>query len=128
MNKNEFELQKLTIGARRLDRVLAFGAFIAKLILIAFLGYWLFDTLKVLGAMHPASLEALSKVVEKLSLGTIAHSILTASLATAWWIERKGKKRAIHKVSDLRKQVEHGDAYHASSDLDKDGHTPSKSS
>lgn len=128
MNKNEFELQKLTIGARRLDRVLAFGGLVAKLFLIGFLGYWLFDALKVLGAMHPASLDALSKVVEKLNLGGIAHSILTASLATAWWVERKSKKRAIHKLSDMRKQVEVGDAYHASSDLDKDGHTPSKKS
>lgn len=126
MNKNEFEIQRLTIGARRLDRFLAFAALLAKLTLVGFLGYWLFDTLKVLGAMHPASLEALSKIVEKLSLGSIVHSILTASLATAWWVERKGKKRAIHKVSDMRKQLEKGDAYHASSDLDKDGNTPSK--
>ncbi|MFM2254169.1 MAG: hypothetical protein RJB68_2506 [Pseudomonadota bacterium] len=124
MNKNELEARRAGIGAQK------FGVFVdlltnaMKYVLIAFLGYMFFDTLKALGNNNPASIEALGGLVEKMKVSTIAHSILTAGLGGAWYLERKGKKRAIRKLAEHRHGSEAKDPYNASSDLDAEGNTP----
>lgn len=124
MNKNEFELQRLSLDARNFDRALDFASFAVKWSVIAFLGYWFFDALKAMAAQHPASLDALARLVEKMNLSTVVHSMVTAGLGVAWAVERKGKKRAMHKLADFRRVVEADDPYQASSQLDRDGNTP----
>lgn len=124
MNKYEYEIQKLAAAGHNLDRKLFFVASLFKYSVVAFLGYWLFDTVRALGTMEPASLAGLAAVVEKMNFGTVVHSIVTLALGGAWLYERKGKHRAIRKADDFRGQIESGDAYSPSSRLDEIGQTP----
>jgi len=52
--------------------------------------------------------------------------IATACSFTAWTYERKGKKRAIKEVGDLRRKVEESDAYSGRSGLTDVGDTPKR--
>lgn len=118
--------QELAYSAHKFEQSIGLVSLLMKLVTIGFCAYWLFDTLKVLGAMHPASLEALSKVIEKLKFGDWLHYILTAGLGSAWYVERKGKKRAIRKLAEARRNVEVSDKYNESSSLDVNGETPKR--
>lgn len=124
MNKNEYEIQKLAVAGQNLERKLQFVAVLFKYAVVAFLGFWLFDTVKALGTMEPASLAGLAVVVEKMNFGTVVHSILTLALGGAWFLERRGKRRAIRKVDEFRGAVEADDPYNSSSQLDANGQTP----
>lgn len=126
MNKNEFEIQKLSVSGQNLERKLSFAGGLVRYGVVAFLGFWLFDTIKVLGTMQPASLAGLAAVVEKMNLGTVVHSIVTMALGGGWYLERKGKHRAIRKVDEFRGMVEEDDPHRSSSQLDAHGQTPPK--
>jgi hypothetical protein len=123
MNQSNHEI---AYNAHKFDQVIGLIGLLLKLLTAGFCVYWLFDTLKVLGAMHPSSLEGLSKVIEKLKFGDWLHYILTASLGSAWYVERQGKKRAIRKLADSRRAIESGDKFNESSKLDANGDTPKK--
>lgn len=126
MNKNDFEIQRLSIEGQNLERKFAFAGVLVRYGVFAFLGFWLFDTIRALGTMQPAALAGLASVVEKMNFGTLVHSIATAVLGGGWYLERKGKHRAIRKVGEFRGMVEQHDAYRSSSQLDAHGQTPSK--
>ncbi len=101
--------QELSYKAHRFDQIVGTIGLFLKMGTVCFLGYWFFETLRVLGAMHPASLDSLGKVVEKLKFGDWLHSVLTVTVGSAWVIERQGKKRAIRKLAECRTKVEEKD-------------------
>lgn len=118
--------RELAYSAHKFDQVVGLIGLVLKLATVGFCVYWLFDTLKVLGAMHPASLEGLSKIVEKLKFGDWLHYLLTVGVGSAWYVERQGKKRAIRKLAEARRIVESRDKHNDSSKLDENGDTPKK--
>jgi len=118
--------EELSYKAHRFDQIVSIVGLFLKMGTVCFLGYWLFETLRVLGAMHPASLDSLSKVVEKLKFGDWLHSALTVTVGSAWVMERQGKKRAIRKLAECRNKVETKDKHKGSSQLDKNGETPKR--
>jgi len=118
--------QELSYKARQFDQIVGTIGLFLKMGTVCFLGYWFFETLRVLGAMHPASLDALSNVIEKIKFGDWLHGILTVTVGSAWALERQGKKRAIRKLAECRNAVEAKDKHKGSSQLDKNGDTPKK--
>lgn len=118
--------QELSYRAHRFDQAVSIVGLFLKMGTVCFLGYWFFETLQVLGAMHPASLDSLSKLVEKLKFGDWLHAVLTVTVGSAWLIERQGKKRAIRKLAECRNKVEAKDKHKGSSQLDKNGETPKR--
>lgn len=124
MNKNELELQKLHIKASNFSKVL--GLIQHALTLGATVGavYIIIGGLEVIVSHKPESLNALALVIEKLQVNSIIAYVVAAGTSLGWIYERRGKKRAYKNLGVARAQLEAGDPYHPSSELDGNGNTP----
>lgn len=124
MNKNELEFQRLVLKAK------LFGRFFNLMeTLIGTLGwvaaiYLIFQGLIEIAGARPESIIALSGFIEKLEISNILLTLATSGVSVAWYHERRGKKRAIRKLADMRRQLEKEDPYRSTSELDENGHTP----
>lgn len=124
MNKHEFELQKLVISSGNFSKVLGFLQRVCTLAAVVFCVYLIMRGLEGMVSHNPASLNALALVIEKLQISGILGYVVAAGTSTAWYIERRGKRRAYKKLGEGRAQAEQGDPYHPSSNLDHNGQTP----
>ena len=124
MNKNELELQKVIVKA---DLVGKLFTFLERVVTVSgwVLGlYIIFQGLLGIVQASPASIEALSGFIKELRISNILLTLTTVGAGFAWQHERRGKKRAIKKLSEARKQLEREDPYRGASELDENGHTP----
>lgn len=124
MNKNELELRKLVL---RSENVGAFMNLVQHAIsATAVVGsiYIVVGGLERLVQSRPDAISALAVVIEKLQVNSILAYIVAACTTLGYVYERRGKKRAIRKLADLRHGQERQDPYKSSSHLDENGHTP----
>lgn len=124
MNKNELELRKHAINSQNVGAWTNLAQHVVTAIAVVVSVKIIFDGLNGLVQSNPSALGALATVVEKLQISAILGYVV-AGLATLGYVyERKGKKRAIRKLDDMRGEVEREDPYKAPSQLDENGHTP----
>lgn len=124
MNKNEFALEKLRLDAERFHHIMETIAKVATVSGWVWAIYLIMDGLISIVQANPDAINALSKVVENMHINSILGWVGAAMAGSAWWYERKGKKRAYKVNSELRKQMESGDPHRSTSGLDENGHTP----
>ncbi|WP_159098116.1 hypothetical protein [Parazoarcus communis] len=125
MNKNELAFEQAKLAARKFELSIGFASHLA--IIFGILGcVWLvFEGLRPLVQGQSAeSITALASVVQALELGSVAGYAWGAVATGAWWLERKGKLRAISQKSRYQKEVEASDPDRTSSGLTETGATP----
>jgi hypothetical protein len=124
VNKNEFELKKLMLKSE------SFGAFMNLLqhaltaTTVVASVYIAFDGLVQIVKSNPEAIGALAQVVEKLQISAILGYSVAALTSIGYVYERRGKKRAIRKLDEMRTRLEVEDPHKGSSHLDENGHTP----
>ncbi|HEX7633672.1 MAG TPA: hypothetical protein VF427_00150 [Noviherbaspirillum sp.] len=124
MTKHELELKKLVIGAEKFTQVLGLIKHVFTLATIAGCIYLIFNGLTEIAKANPASLSALSQVLEKLNLSSVLSYIIAIGSSVGWVYERKGKKRLLKGVDKNRQDVEANDPFNGSSGLTETGDTP----
>ena len=124
MNKFEFELEKLRIGASRFHLMMELIARVTVVVGWVLAIYFIMNGLQLIVQAQAGSIHALSKLVESMQLNSILGWCASFLLGGAWLYERQGKKRAYQKISIFRKQIEANDADRSTSGLDEHGHTP----
>lgn len=86
---------------------------------------WLIvDGLKFIATSAPDQIGALAKVVDALRLYDVFPWCASCIAGTAWYHERKGKKRAISEKSRLQKIIESDDPDRMTCGLTETGDTP----
>lgn len=124
MNKNDLEARRLATSAAKHHSVMELIAKIATVIGVVFAIHLIMDGLQQIVSAKPEAIGALAVVIEKLQINAMLGWLVGGGASLGYVYERKGKKRAIRKLAKLRHGVESDDPYHASSDLDENGHTP----
>lgn len=122
----ELEWQKQLIKSQNLK--FAFDLVKHALTLATILGaiYIAFNTFLELAKARPETLKALAEFAEKFKIGTVVMSIVATIGGIGWYYERKGKKRAIKNLRNLREKLEENDPHNEGSGLDENGHTPKR--
>lgn len=123
LNKMEFELEKLKIHERA-NFVQHAAALVSTLVVT--LGYVACIFILKSGlaeiVQHDASaISALGTVIDALHLEKFSGALLGILGVGYGYYERKGKKRAIARVSYLQERAESSDVYRGSSKLTKSG-------
>lgn len=80
-----------------------------------------------LGRLDKGAIGALARVVSALKVSEIVAYAAGAGGFVAWGYERRGKKRAIAKLGEMRHRLEARDAYKGRSGLTTRGDTPRNS-
>jgi hypothetical protein len=124
LTKHELELKKLIIESEKFTRVLGLIKHLCTLATVAGCIYLIFNGLTEIAKANPASLSALSQVLEKLQLSSVLSYIVAIGCSAGWIYERKGKKRLLKGVSKNRKDAEVNDPFNGSSGLTETGDTP----
>ena len=112
------------IGSENFRQVLGLLKHLFTLATVAGCIYLIFSGLTEIAKASPASLSALSQVVEKLNLSSVLSYIIAIGTTTAWAYERSGKKRLLKGVTKNRKDAEVNDPFNESSGLTETGDTP----
>lgn len=124
MNKNELEIQKAIIGARKLETWIGLVKHLVTLGAALFALQIIFDGMKPFIGQNPDAIEAFAKLAAAINPSNITGYFLALICGVGWKLERSGKQRAnIHK-GKYQKQVEAGDKYRSSSGLTETGQTP----
>ena len=125
MNKNELELKKLMLKSESfgsvmnlLQHAVTAGAFVWSIHII-------FEGLDRIVKSNPDAIGELAQVIEKLQISAILGYVVAGLTTIGYVYERRGKKRAIRKLDDMRTKLEMSDPQKGSSHLDENGHTPS---
>jgi len=123
-SKNDLEIQRVKSSTDKFGFVC--GLFEQVVRTVGGLGaLWIiFAGLKPFLASNPATINAMSALIEKINISNITGYFLAAAVGTGWLIERKGKKRAIKQKGKYQKMVEENDPYRSSSGLTSIGETP----
>jgi len=124
LNNNELEFKKTLIQAENLKTIFGFFSVAATLYVIYLCVDKAFTMITAVAGNSPSSIEALAKLVNALQLSKMAGTIIGVMGVGYGVYERKGKKRAIGKVAEFRKQLEANDPHNGSSGLTKSGDTP----
>jgi len=124
LTKHELELKKLMIESEKFRQVLGLLKHVFTLVTVAGCIYLIFSGLTEIAKASPASLSALSQVVEKLNLSSVLSYIIAIGGVTGWVYERSGKKRLLKGVTENRKGAEVNDPFNGSSGLTETGDTP----
>ncbi|MTW11402.1 hypothetical protein GM658_12425 [Pseudoduganella eburnea] len=124
MNKNELLLEQARIAASLQKAKLATFDNVAKIAGAVLIIYLVMSGLKEISAANPAGISALAVLVKNLNISGILGYVLAAGSTTAWYLERKGKKRIVEKAAKARHRREANDPYHPSSGLTHTGDTP----
>jgi hypothetical protein len=126
VNKNELAFRQIIANSEISQRKFDLARTIAQYALIAYCVYAFCDMVVKLGVQSDeATITALSKFVTSMSLDRVVHSGVTLLLGVGWYLDRKGKKRAISKLGTMRKKIEAEDPHNGSSNLNEVGDTPS---
>lgn len=125
-NKNDLEIAKIYSSTEKFHVI--FDTVKHLMTLSAVLGaiYFIFFGLKPFLTASPDAIIAIAEVIDKLNFSNVTAYFVTGSASVGWYIERKGKKRAIIEKSKYQKMVEQRDEYRSSSGLTNDGQTPNK--
>lgn len=120
----EIKIEKIRASTRKFSMVcgvikhaISIGCMLASL-KILFVGLQPFLT------SNPEAIKAIALIIEKINVSNITGYLLASATATGWYIERKGKKRAIRQKGKYQKMIESSDDYRSSSGLTKSGETP----
>ena len=73
---------------------------------------------------NPEVIKSMAVVIEKINFSNITGYLLACGTGTAWYLERKGKKRAIEEKGKYQAKAEETDKYRSSSGLTITGETP----
>jgi hypothetical protein len=121
---NEIEIEKIRASTNKFSLVcgvikhfISIGCVLASLKI-------LFTGLQPFLTSNPEAIKAIALIIEKINFSNITGYLLASATGTGWYIERKGKKRAIHQKGKYQKMVESADSYRSSSGLTKSGETP----
>ena len=125
MNKNELEFAKAQLSDKKHARYIGLVTHLATLACLVACFYTLIQGIQpILLGQSPDGFSAFAKIVEALSLGSWFSSVWATIASGAWWLERKGKKRAIAEKGKYQEIAERDDEYRSSSGLSKTGDTP----
>jgi hypothetical protein len=124
MTKHEFELKKAILGARRFELVMGFLTHIATLCAVLGSIYLIMEGIRPLIGQSPEAISAFTGLIKAINLPTIIGYVVATLTSIGWYLERKGKQRAIKEKSHYQKLAEKDDLHHPSSGLTEIGGTP----
>lgn len=127
MTKNEMTVEMQRLKNQRIYEYMELGKHALTLVCVAGCVWLIFEGLKpMIVNQSPLAIEALSKVIDKLKLGSVIGYIWGGLATAAFVTERKGKKRAIKEKNRQQTIAEKDDANRTSSGLTDTGETPSR--
>jgi hypothetical protein len=124
VNKNEFELKKLMLKSESFGSVMNLLQHVVTVTAAVWSVQIIFDGLDQIAKSNPEAIGALAHVIEKLQISAILGYVVAGLTTIGFVYERRGKKRAIRKLDDMRTKLEMNDRHKGSSHLDENGHTP----
>lgn len=124
MNKNELTLETLKVSAYKFKVTLNFIGSALKLVAGVSIIYIIMEGLRDIVGANPEGIKALAEVVKQLKVSTIMGYVLAAGCGSAWYMERKGKKRLLRTRAAERHTLEQSDPYHPACGLTPTGDTP----
>lgn len=125
MTKNELTLELKKAGLQQLQAVMDFCKHALSVTCVVAVMWVIFNAVKEMTVGQDASsIAALAKIVEALNLGSIMGYCWGLGATGLWLRERKGKKRAIRRKSELQDELEREDPNRTSSELTETGDTP----
>lgn len=125
MNKNELELKKLMLKSESFGSVMNLLQHAVTAGAVVWSIHIIFEGLDRIVKSNPDAIGALAQVIEKLQISAILGYVVAGLTTIGYVYERRGKKRAIRKLDDMRTKLEMSDPQKGSSHLDENGHTPS---
>jgi cell division protein FtsX len=126
VNKNELEVQKLSIQSSNFANVLRLFQHLLSLTAFVVCVFLIMNGLQGMVANKAESLNSLALVIEKLQINAILAYVVAIGTSLGWISERRGKQRAYKELGGKRAEAEKNDPYHSSSNLDFNGQTPPK--
>lgn len=72
----------------------------------------------------PNIINAIAVVIEKINISNITGYIVATLTSCGWYLERRGKKRAIIEKGKYQKIAEQNDDFRSTSGLTETGETP----
>jgi hypothetical protein len=124
LTKHELELRRLTLSSVNLREWLSLAKHVITVIGAIACARLMFSGIENIAAARPESLKALALVVEQMHRGSLMGYLIAAMTGFGWFFERTGKKRAIRKLGESRRQLECGDPCNSRSGLTATGETP----
>lgn len=125
MNKNELAFEQAKLSMRRFELVVGLLSHVTVIGGIGLCVWLVFEGLRPLvQGQSPEAISALAKVVQALELGSMAGYAWGVIASGAWWLERRGKQRAISAKSRYQRIAEANDPERTSSGLTEVGATP----
>lgn len=124
ITQNDIEIEKIKALTERFHEIcgiikhlLSVGGVLCAIKLI-------FSGLAPFLSSSPEVISAIALVIEKINFSNITGYLLAGGTGTGWYIERKGKKRAIKQKGEYQRRAEGNDKYRSSSGLTTQGDTP----
>ncbi len=125
MSKHEVEIAAIRASSKKFDSGMETFRY-ALLLAAVVAAIWVcFDGVhKLTDGRDAETISAISAIINALELGSVLGYIVAAICGVGWYVERKGKKRAIIQKSSYQKMVEANDPYRPTSGLTETGDTP----
>lgn len=113
--KNDVDLFRIQSDTEKFVALVNLGKTIVAGATICGCVYLTFAGLAPLMMREKGSIEAFSRLLKGLHGDRIILGLWGTGATAAWWLERRGKKRALAKKSELQKKLEGDDAHRSSS-------------
>jgi len=124
ITKNDIELEKIKSSTEKFNTVFGAVKHLLSIVGVILSFKVIFSGIEPFLASNPEVIKSMAIIIEKINFSNITGYILTCGTSAAWYIERKGKKRAIEEKGKYQQQVEKNDEYRSSSGLTEIGDTP----
>jgi hypothetical protein len=122
--KQDVELEKIKFSSEKFHAVCDVLKHLISAGAVLFAIRIIFWGLEPFLSSNPDTIKSIAVIIEKINFSNITGYILAAGTGSGWYIERRGKKRAIREKGRYQKIVESEDDYRSSSGLTKSGETP----
>lgn len=124
VTKNDIEIEKIKAFTERFHELCGIIKHLFSIVGVLFAIKIIFLGMLPFLSSSPDVINAMAVLIEKINISNISGYILAGGTSTGWYIERKGKKRAIQKKGEYQKLAEGNDNSRSSSGLTEKGETP----
>ncbi|MEW6219735.1 MAG: hypothetical protein AB1634_09425 [Thermodesulfobacteriota bacterium] len=122
--KEDIEVARIEAGSRKFSATCDTVKHIITVIGVLVALHIAFEGIRPFLESRPEIIDALARLAGKVNVGNITGYVIGAISGGAWYLERRGKKRAIARKGQYQRRAEAGDIHRSSSGLTPTGDTP----
>ncbi len=124
ISKNEIEIEKIKSSTEKFNAIIGVIKHFLSICGVILSFKIMFAGLQPFLSSNPEVIKSIAVVIEKINFSNITSYLIACGTTTAWFVERKGKKRAIEEKGKYQAIAEKNDAYRSTSGLTETGDTP----